>query len=84
MKILEEVVMHEAEADEIVRIFTTPVVQKYLKKLALSAVQDIIQGFPVDHQSDSEYIRKEAHYKGQISVLETLLSITPSNPTTGV
>lgn len=77
MNILQIPTLSDTEQDQILAIFTTPLVQKYLRCMGLSIVQDITSGFPNAGQSDSEYIRQEAHYKGRLAVLETLLSIQP-------
>ena len=72
-------VISDTEQDQILEIFSSPLVKKYLRFLGQSIIKDIVEGAPADHQSDSEYIRKEAHYKGRLAAIETLLSIQPRN-----
>lgn len=78
MNILDQVILTKTEQDQVAEILSSPVIKKYFKSLSASIISDLLTGFPGEHQTDSEYIRKEAHYKGQLAVLDTLYSIKPT------
>lgn len=80
MFILPEVKLSETETIQIQQILSQPVIKKYLTVLATKTVSDLCLGSPADSESDSLYIRKEAVLKGQLALLETLLSIQPLKP----
>jgi len=65
----------EAEQFELARIFSTPVVRKYLHIIGMGIVKNIAEGSPADGESPEMYIRKELHEKGKLAVVYTLLSI---------
>lgn len=77
MDILKQEVLSETEQDQVATILSQPVIKKYFQALGISIISNVLAGSPGAGESDSEYIRKEAHYKGQLAVLETLYSIKP-------
>lgn len=75
MNILDQIILTKTEQDQISEILSSPVIKKYFQALGISIISNVLAGSPGAGESDSEYIRKEAHYKGQLAVLETLYSI---------
>lgn len=72
--------LSETEQTQIQVILSQPVIKKYFGMLASNTVQNLCNGTPAETESDSTYIRKEAVFKGQLALLETLLSIQPIKP----
>ena len=80
MHILPIVSLSDTEQTQVQVILSQPIIKKYLSMLATKTVSDICLGSPADSESDSLYIRKEAVLKGQLALIETLLSIQPIKP----
>lgn len=76
MHIIEHIEFTETEQLLIQEALSQSLVKKYLKSLGITIAVQTLQGSPADSESDSDYIRKEAYYKGQLAVIETLLSIS--------
>lgn len=80
MHILPKISLNETETTQVQVILSQPIIKKYLTMLATKTVSDLCLGAPADNESDSLYMRKEAVLKGQLALLETLLSIQPIKP----
>jgi hypothetical protein len=75
MNILPEVNLTDTEMDIVQEMLTQTTIKKYFRLLGSNAARDILTGHPLAGQSASEYLVLEAHLKGQLSVIETILSI---------
>ena len=75
LSILKHYVLNDQEQEEIHRILTSPIMTKYLISLASEVANTLLTAQPKDDVSDMVYIRNEQFYKGQLAVLETLLSV---------
>ncbi len=80
MQSLQKVALSDTEQTQIQAILSQPIVKKYLQALAVDTINNICLGSPADAESDSVYIRKESVLKGQLALIETLLSIQPLKP----
>lgn len=69
--------MTDTELGVAQELLSQPGVKKYFTMLASQTINNLCQGSPGDIESDSLYIRKESVLKGQLALLETLLSIQP-------
>lgn len=67
----------QTEVDQIQEILSQPIIKKYFTSLACTTITNICTGQPSDTMDDSTYIRNESILKGQLGLLETLLSIQP-------
>lgn len=56
-------------------VLANPVLRKYLTVLGTGIAQDLCLGQPSAEEADSLYIRREMQFKGQLALIETLLSI---------
>ena len=79
MQLLDNITLTEGEQDQVASVLSTPLIKRYIKALGLKVLTDIATGAPGNGQSDSEYIRTESFYKGQLAVLDTLYSIQSTN-----
>lgn len=62
-----------------------PVIVKYLSMLALSESNDLLtHGEPQENESAEALLRRQAHVRGRIEAIETLLTISKQEtPTEG-
>lgn len=74
---LPSIILNKTEQDQVQELLSQPIIKKYLQALSISAITNIVEGSPADSDSDSLYIRKEAMLKGQLALIETLLTIQP-------
>lgn len=75
MQIVESVVLLDTEQALVAEALANPVVKKYFISLGRDLAQQLLSCAPSEQQTDSDYIRNEAIVKGQLILLETLLSI---------
>lgn len=80
MLTIPKTILTDTESTQIQVILSQPIIKKYLTALAQDTIANICLGSPADEESDALYIRKEAVLKGQLALLETLLSIQPILP----
>jgi hypothetical protein len=76
MNILLDTVVSDEEQEELAKILSQPLVRKYFKSLGTQVATTILAANPLDTTSDAVYIRQEQYYKGQLALIETLLSIS--------
>lgn len=68
----------DAEQEELVRIFSSPVVINYLRKLTGEAVMDRLALGNDTKLSDAQFVKEDQRVLGGLAVLETLLEISQS------
>lgn len=77
MNVFPEQTLSEPDMIVVSECLSNPAVKKYMHALAYGIGKDIVTGTPHPGQSPEEYLRLEAGLKGQLAVLDTLLSIEP-------
>ena len=75
MNLFPNIPLTKTEVDIIAEALTRPSVIKYFHFLANEIGRDIVQGRRSPGQSAEEYLCNVAGFQGQISVLETLLTM---------
>lgn len=79
---IEQVLQHgyhtpsEVEQEELVRIFSNPVVINYLRKLTGEAVMDRLAIGNDTKLSDAQFVKEDQRVLGGLAILETLLEIS--------
>ncbi|EKD22467.1 MAG: hypothetical protein ACD_86C00001G0003 [uncultured bacterium] len=72
-------VLSKTEEDLLIEAFSNPLVQKYLRNLAMEDTKELL-GLSAIAIPASELINAHAVVQGKLSVIATLLSIPPTNP----
>lgn len=76
--LLPSIELTRSEAEEVVTLFKTPSIQKYLKSLALADTKELL-GLSSNGKTDAAIAEAHATTRGKLSVLSTLLSIPVLN-----
>lgn len=81
MRIFPELSLSDTEYDIVADKLSDPAVKKYFHLLAYNTSQNIVMAEPGPGQSSEEHLRAIAGARGQLAVLETLLSLEkPADP----
>lgn len=78
MNIFPEQTLSETEENVVAELINNPAMQKYLHTLSYNIGRDIVTAVPAPDESNDVWLKKELYLKGQIRLIETLLSIKPS------
>lgn len=81
MNIFPEQTLSETEETIIAEKLSDPAVKKYLHILAYNTGKAILLSAPGEGQTDEQYLRGLANAKGQLSVIDTLLSFEQAKQT---
>lgn len=76
MSIFPPVALSEEENTSVVEVFNMPVVRKYLHGIANDIGAQVAIAIPSDDIPAEIHIRKEMHVKGQLAMLDQLLSLS--------
>jgi len=78
MNIFPEQKLTKTEEDLIAESFSNPVVKKYLHTLAYNIGAELVTSVIDTDETEESWLRKEIFLKGQLRMLDTLLSIQPA------
>lgn len=76
MNIFPETILTQTEEDILTELYSNPTVIKHLHMLAYNIGRDLVSATPKPGETAENWMRKEAHMKGQLAILDTLVSIS--------
>ena len=78
MNIFPQITLTKAEEEELIIVFSTQVVRKYLQLLASTLASELALSSQNSIPSE-EFCRKLAHHQGKLATLETLMQAASVN-----
>lgn len=77
MNIFPVTELSESEQNAIATKLADPILVRYFHTLAYNIGRDIVTGVPAPDENQEHWLRKEIYLKGQVFMLESLLSVKP-------